>query len=199
VLLLIISIVGTTVAPWQLFFQQSNVIDKRLTPRWMSYERSDTIIGAFVVILGAAALIITTAFAFNGTELAGVFDNAGSVAAGLAKKVGSLSGAFFAIILLNSSLIGADAVTLSTSYAFGDVFGIKHSLHRKWKDARGFYISYSLLILIAGGIVLIPHVPLGLITMAVQALAGVLLPSATVFLLCAMTRLYLDLGSTKCG
>ncbi|SEC09782.1 Natural resistance-associated macrophage protein [Paenibacillus sp. GP183] len=128
-------------------------------------------------------MIITTAFAFNGTELAGVFDNAGSVAAGLAKKVGSLSGAFFAIILLNASLIGADAVTLSTSYAFGDVFGIKHSLHRKWKDARGFYTSYTLLVLIAGGIVLIPNVPLGLITMAVQALAGVLLPSATVFLL----------------
>jgi NRAMP (natural resistance-associated macrophage protein)-like metal ion transporter len=32
-LLLLIAIVGTTVAPWQLFFQQSNVIDKRITPR----------------------------------------------------------------------------------------------------------------------------------------------------------------------
>jgi Mn2+/Fe2+ NRAMP family transporter len=31
-ILLIIGMVGTTVAPWQLFFQQSNVIDKRITP-----------------------------------------------------------------------------------------------------------------------------------------------------------------------
>ena len=52
--LLIIAMVGTTVAPWQLFFQQSNVIDKRITPRWINYERVDTMIGAFVVVIGAA-------------------------------------------------------------------------------------------------------------------------------------------------
>lgn len=183
VMLLIISIVGTTVAPWQLFFQQSNVIDKRLTPRWMAYERADTIIGAFVVVLGAAALIITTAFAFHGTNLMGQFIDAGAVTKGLAESISPVAGAFFAIILLNASLIGAAAVTLSTSYAFGDVFGVNHSLHRRIKDAKGFYISYGLFILFAAGIVLIPHAPLGLITTAVQALAGILLPSATVFLL----------------
>ncbi|MDQ0202276.1 divalent metal cation transporter [Neobacillus ginsengisoli] len=73
--------------------------------------------------------------------------------------------------------------TNKRKYAFGDVFGVNHSLHRSVKDAKGFYISYGLLILIAAGIVLIPHAPLGLITTAVQALAGILLPSATVFLL----------------
>ena len=65
--LLIIAIVGTTVAPWQLFFQQSNIIDKRITPRWINYERADTVIGAFVVVIGAGALIAVTAFAFTGT------------------------------------------------------------------------------------------------------------------------------------
>ncbi len=66
-ILLIIAIVGTTVAPWQLFFQQSNVIDKRITPRWINYERADTVIGALIVVIGAAALIAVTAFAFAGT------------------------------------------------------------------------------------------------------------------------------------
>ena len=183
VLLLIIAIVGTTVAPWQLFFQQSNVIDKRLTPRWMAYERADTWIGAFVVILGAAALMIVTAFAFAGTKLAGQFGDAGTAAAGLAHALSPVAGAMFALVLLNASLIGAAAVTLSTSYAFGDVFGIKHSLHRSWKDARGFYAIYAALVALAAAIVLIPNAPLGLITTAVQALAGVLLPSASVFLL----------------
>ncbi|WP_322904134.1 NRAMP family divalent metal transporter [Paenibacillus campi] len=182
-MLLIISMVGTTVAPWQLFFQQSNVIDKRLTPRWMGYERADTVIGSFVVIIGAAALIIATGFAFHGTNLAGAFVDGGAVAKGLSATLGSFAGTCFAIILLNASLIGAAAVTLSTSYAIGDTFGIKHSLHRKVSDAPGFYISYALLVLVAGGIVLIPHAPLGVITTAVQALAGILLPSATVFLL----------------
>ena len=46
--LLVIAIVGTTVAPWQLFFQQSNIVDKRITPRWINYERADTVIGSFV-------------------------------------------------------------------------------------------------------------------------------------------------------
>jgi Mn2+/Fe2+ NRAMP family transporter len=183
VVLLIIAIVGTTVAPWQLFFQQSNVIDKRLTPRWMQYERADTVIGSLVVIFGAAAIIATTAFAFQGTALFGQFVDAGTVISGLTRHVGPFAGVLFAVVLLNASLIGAAAVTLSTSYAFGDVFGIKHSLHRTWRDAFGFYGMYALLVAGAGAIVLLPGAPLGLITTGVQALAGVLLPSATVFLL----------------
>jgi NRAMP (natural resistance-associated macrophage protein)-like metal ion transporter len=181
--LLIIAVVGTTVAPWQLFFQQSNIIDKRITPRWINYERADTVIGAFVVVLGAGALIAVTAFAFAGTPDFGHFTNAGAVATELAHHLGATAGTFFAIVLLNASLIGAAAVTLATSYAFGDVFGAKHSLNRGPLDAKLFYASFSVMVAAAAGVVLIPGAPLGLITTSVQALAGVLLPSATVFLL----------------
>jgi NRAMP (natural resistance-associated macrophage protein)-like metal ion transporter len=181
--LLIIAIVGTTVAPWQLFFQQSNIVDKRITPRWINYERVDTVIGAFVVVIGAGALIAVAAFAFAGAPYFGHFVNAGVVASELRRTLGSTAGVFFAIVLLNASLIGAAAVTLATSYAFGDVFGATHSLNRGLGDAKLFYSSFTLMVLAAGGIVLIPGAPLGLITTSVQALAGVLLPSATVFLL----------------
>jgi NRAMP (natural resistance-associated macrophage protein)-like metal ion transporter len=181
--LLIIAIVGTTVAPWQLFFQQSNIIDKRITPRWINYERTDTVIGAFVVVLGAGALIAVAAFAFAGTPYFGQFGDAGTVASALGHRLGATAGTFFAIVLLNASLIGAAAVTLSTSYAFGDVFGAKHSLNRGPLDAKFFYLSFAVMVAAAAGIVLIPGAPLGLITTSVQALAGVLLPSATVFLL----------------
>lgn len=182
VMLLIIGIVGTTVAPWQLFFQQSNVIDKRLTPRWMNYERTDTIIGSFLVVLGAAALIITAAFAFKGTPFAGNFVDSASVAAALSKTIGMSAGNIFAVVLLNSSIIGAAALSLSTSYAYGDVFKVNHSLHRKWSEAKGFYTTFVIIIAFAASIVLIPNAPLGLMTILVQALAGILLPSATVFL-----------------
>jgi Mn2+/Fe2+ NRAMP family transporter len=181
--LLIIAIVGTTVAPWQLFFQQSNVIDKRITPRWIWYERADTCIGAFVVIIGAAALMIAPAAAFSGTPLAGHFTDAGGVALGLEQYAGRLVATLFAIVLLDASIIGASAVTLATSYAIGDVFGVHHSLHRPWREAKPFYASYATFVAVAAAIVLIPNAPLGLITTAVQALAGILLPSATVFLL----------------
>ena len=105
------------------------------------------------------------------------------MASGLQHEVGRAAGAIFAIILLNASIIGAASVTLSTSYAFGDVFGAHHSLHRGWRDAKFFYGAFTAMVVVAAGIVLIPGAPLGLITTGVQALAGVLLPSATVFLL----------------
>ena len=181
-ILLIIAIVGTTVAPWQLFFQQSNVIDKRITPRFMAYERADTVLGSFVVIIGAGALIVIADYAVRGTPLAGHFTDALGIANALTRH-GYVLGALYSIVLLDASIIGAAAVTLATSYAFGDVFGIKHSLHRSFRDARQFYASYTALVIVAAIIVLIPGAPLGLITTGVQALAGVLLPSATVFLL----------------
>src|SRR5439155_20210653 len=103
-------------------------------------------------------------------------------AVGLARDRGSLLGWVFALLLLDASIIGACAVTLATSSAFGDVFGLRHSLHRAFKEARVFYGTYAGLVGLAAAIVLIPNAPLGLITTAVQALAGLLLPSATVFL-----------------
>jgi Mn2+/Fe2+ NRAMP family transporter len=183
--LLIIAIVGTTVAPWQLFFQQSNVIDKRITPRWLEYEKADTVIGAVVVVVGAAAIMIASASAFAGTKDFGQFDNAlGAlgVARGLAAHITPIEGSIFALLLFDASIVGASAVTLATSYAFGDIFGLRHSLHRGLGEAKLFYGSYAAMVAVAAAIVLIPHAPLGLITTAVQALAGTLLPSATVFL-----------------
>jgi len=182
-ILLLISIVGTTVAPWQLFFQQSNIIDKRITPRWINYERIDTLVGAVVVVLGAGALICAVGFGLGGTSYAGHFGDAGGVATALDHTLGSTAGAFFAIVLLNASLIGAGVVTLATSYVIGDVFGTRASLHRSVFEAPGFYAVFIVLIMAAAAIVLIPGAPLGVIVEAVQALCGILLPMTTLFLL----------------
>jgi Mn2+/Fe2+ NRAMP family transporter len=183
VMLLIIAIVGTTVAPWQLFFQQSYVIDKRITPRFIRYERTDLWIGIGLVIIGGVAMMAFTAAAFAGRPEFGNFQDAGAVAAGLGKYVGHAAGVFFALALIDASVIGAMAVSLSTAYAIGDVLSLRHSLHRKPKDAKAFYAVYGGLVALAAALVLTPGTPLGLLTNAVQTLAGVLLPSATVFLL----------------
>jgi NRAMP (natural resistance-associated macrophage protein)-like metal ion transporter len=183
VMLLVIGIVGTTVAPWQLFFQQSYVIDKRITPRFIKYERLDLWIGIALVIVGAVAIMAFTAATFAGRTEFGNFTDAGGIAAGLDKYVGKAAGAMFAIALIDAALIGASAVSLSTAYAIGDTFSARHSLHRKVTDAKGFYAVYCALIVVAAAVVLTPGSPLGLMTLAVQVLAGVLLPSATVFLL----------------
>jgi NRAMP (natural resistance-associated macrophage protein)-like metal ion transporter len=183
VMLLVIAIVGTTVAPWQLFFQQSYVIDKRITPRFMAYEKIDLWVGIVVVVIGAAAMMAFSAAAFAGTAGFGHFTDAAGVARGLQAHSGRLAGVLFAIGLIDASIIGAGAVSLSTAYALGDVLSLEHSLHRKVTDAPGFYLVYAGLIAVAAALVLTPGVPLGLLTSAVQSLAGVLLPSATVFLL----------------
>jgi Mn2+/Fe2+ NRAMP family transporter len=181
--LLIIAVVGTTVAPWQLFFQQSNIIDKKITPRWIGYERVDTVLGSFVAVISAIIIVTVVAAAFVGTRHLGNFTNALEVARGLRETIGPWAGTFFAIVLLNASIIGAAAVTLATTYAFGDVSRSSHSLDRGWREAKGFYGGFAALVLLAAGLVLIPGAPLGLITTAVQALAGLLLPMSTVFLL----------------
>jgi Mn2+/Fe2+ NRAMP family transporter len=183
VMLLIIAIVGTTVAPWQLFFQQSYVIDKRITPRFMGYEKADLWIGICIVIVGAAAMMGFTAAAFAGTKGVGGFTDTAGIAHGLQAHAGKVAGVLFAVALLDASIIGASAVSLSTAYALGDVLGLKHSLHRGVKGAKGFYAVFAGLVLAAAVIVLIPGSPLGLLTEGVQTLAGVLLPSASVFLL----------------
>jgi Mn2+/Fe2+ NRAMP family transporter len=183
VMLLIIAIVGTTVAPWQLFFQQSYVVDKRITPRFIRYERFDLWLGIGLVMIGAVAMMAFSTTAFEGTADFGQFKDTGAVAVGLAQHAGRLVGVLFALALIDACIIGASAVSLSTAYAIGDVLSLRHSLHRKPTDAKGFYAVYFGLITISAALVLTPGTPLGLLTNAVQTLAGVLLPGATVFLL----------------
>jgi Mn2+/Fe2+ NRAMP family transporter len=183
VMLLIIAIVGTTIAPWQLFFQQSYVIDKRITPRFIQYERIDLWIGILFVMIGAVAMMAFTAATFAGHPESGQFSDAGGVASGLEKYVGAVPAVLFALALLDACIIGASAVSLATAYAISDVLDLRHSLHRKPTEAKAFYAVYFGLVAMAAALVLTPGTPLGLLTNAVQTLAGVLLPSATVFLL----------------
>jgi Mn2+/Fe2+ NRAMP family transporter len=178
-----IALAGATVAPWQLFFHQSNVVDKRITGPWFHYERGDTLIGTAVFAAVAIAVIAVCASAFDGTPFHGQFVDAGEVARDLATRLGHPAGVIFAVILLNGSILGALVVTLAASYAIGDVSGVRHSLHRRWRDAPTFYGAYAALVTVAAVAVLLPRAPLGIVTTAVQAFAGVLLPSALVFLL----------------
>jgi Mn2+/Fe2+ NRAMP family transporter len=181
-MIFIIGVVGTTIAPWQLFFQQGSVVDKAIGTRFTSYERADTLIGSVFTNVQGAALVIVGALAFGGTKLAGGQSDALSLARGMARFVTPALGTAFAIVLLNAAMIGAATVTLSSSYAIGDLFTVASSLNSRFRDAKGFYLSYVASIAAAAGVVLIPRLPLGVISLGVQVLAGVLLPSALGFL-----------------
>ena len=126
------------------------------------------------MVAGGAALMGATAAAFAGTRGFGQFTDAAGLASGLQAYAGLAAGVLFAVALLDASIIGAFAVSLSTAYAISDVFGLNHSLHRGVKGAKGFYTIYAGLISVSATIVLIPGSPLGLLTEGVQVLAGVL-------------------------
>jgi len=181
--LLVAALIGTTVAPWQLFFQQSAVVDKRITPRWMAYARLDTAVGTLLMLAGAAAVMAVSAAAFTGGSAAQVSGDVGGVLASVGKHVGPGIGNLLAVLLFDGALLGAAAVAMATSYAIGDVTGARHSLHRTPRQAPLFYTVTTLVIAATAGVVLLPGVPLGFTTVSVQVLAGLLLPSATVFML----------------
>ena len=181
--LLVIALAGTTVAPWQLFFQQATVVDKRITPRWLQYERVETVTGAVLMVAGAIAIVVVVAAAAAGTGAAGHFTDAGAVAHLLGARLGGAAQTLFAVVLLDGALLGAAAITLSTAYATSEVAGFRHSLHRTPDEAPAFYGVLAAMLAGAAGVALLPGVPLGLVTLLVQVLAGVLLPGATVFLL----------------
>ena len=182
-LLLVVGVVGTTIEPWQLFFQQSNVVDKRITPRWMNYERLDTGLGVIVEVVGAIALMAACAFGLAHTKAFGNFADLSSTAADLQHYVGHGAGSLLALATLDGSLIGANLTALTISYTLGDVSGkMRHSLHWKPRQAPFFYGLYGGLVGLAAIVTLAWGNDLGVVIDGVEALNGILLPSALVFL-----------------
>ena len=146
-MLLIIGIVGTTVAPWQLFFQQSYIIDKRITPRWINYERVDLVIGIVLVVVGGAAIMGFSAATFAGTpRVRELHRRRRDRPRPRHLRRRATMGDLFAIALIDAAIIGAAAVGLATAYATSDVLNLKHSLHRPVTQAKGFYACYAALI-----------------------------------------------------
>ena len=176
---LVIAIVGTTVAPWQLFFQQSCIADKRLRFADMRWARLDTFLGACITITVAGCMMI----AGNASRVHGF---AFTDPARMAVDIGSFTSAFFKnailLMMINAAVLGTTAISLSSAWAYGEVRGWPHSLQLPVRKAPAFYVVYLLCVAVAAGLVLIPRAPLQLIILGVQVLAGVMLPSAIIFL-----------------
>lgn len=176
---LVIGIVGTTIAPWQLFFQQSCVADKRLRFSDLKWARLDTLIGACFTIVVAACMML----AGNASRLHGLnFTDPARMAVDLGAFAGPAIRNGILLLMINAAVLGTTAISLSSAWAYGEVRGWPHSLQMPVRQAPGFYAVYIACIGAAAAIVLIPGAPLQLIIVSVQVLAGVMLPSAIIFL-----------------
>lgn len=170
--------IGTTIAPWMIFFQQSSVVDKGLQEKDIPWGQIDTLVGSFFTVLVAIFIVIVT-----GTVLFGVDIQSAAQAAILLMKTNKELGTFMAIGLFDAGFLGAICISLASSWAFGEVFGWAHSLNLKVREAPWFYAAYFFMLITAGLVVLIPNAPLVLITLFVQVIAVTLLPAALVFLI----------------
>jgi Mn2+/Fe2+ NRAMP family transporter len=176
---LLIAIVGTTIAPWQLFFQQSCVADKKLRFKDLKFARLDTGIGAVFTILVAGAMMLVGDIAYrHGVK----FQDPAQMAADILPYAGPLVKQGVLLMMINAAVLGTMAISLSSAWAYGEVKGWPHSLHVGLRRAPGFYAVFVGCVLAAAGIVLIPNVPLQLVIIGVQVMAGLMLPSAIVFL-----------------
>ena len=170
--------IGTTIAPWMLFFQQSSVVDKGLKEKDIPWAQFDTLVGAIFTVLVAIFIVIVTGTVLNGQDV-----NDAALASRLIMKSHRYAGEFMAIGLFDAGLLGAICISLASSWAFGEVFGWAHSLNNKIRQAPWFYAAYFLALLTSGLVVLIPGAPLVVITLFVQVVAVTLLPAALVFLI----------------
>jgi Mn2+/Fe2+ NRAMP family transporter len=176
---LVIAIVGTTIAPWQLFFQQSCVAEKRLRFADLKWARLDTLVGAIFTVLVAGAMMLVGNFGFQHHI---VFEDPAQLALAIGPMAGKFVRNAVLLLMVNAAVLGTTAISLASAWAYGEVKGWEHSLHKKMREAPGFYATYIACVGAAAAIVLIPHVPLQLVIISVQVFAGLILPSAIIFL-----------------
>jgi Mn2+/Fe2+ NRAMP family transporter len=176
---LVIAIVGTTIAPWQLFFQQSCVAEKRLRFSDLKWARLDTLIGAVFTVLVAGAMMLVGNY---GYQHGITFEDPAQLAVALGPLAGHFVRNSVLLLMVNAAVLGTTAISLASAWAYGEVRGWEHSLHKKLWEAPGFYATYIACVGAAAAIVLIPHVPLQLVIISVQVFAGLILPSAIIFL-----------------
>lgn len=181
-LVLLSANIGTTIAPWQLFFQQSCVVDKGLLPHDIQASRRDLMLGVAGMVLVAMAIIVLTGQHLHTLPGARDLDVEGVLAA-LKSHVGNWAMDLFALGLIEAGLISSIVITASTAWAVGEALDLPRSLNDGPRRAWPFYAPAVMGSAVAAGIVMLPHVPLGFLNITVQVIATIFMPAAMLFLL----------------
>ena len=181
-LLLVASDVGATVTPWMIFFQQSAVVDKGMTPRDIPQGRVDTVVGGILAAAAGCSALIAAAVLFS-HHMVPAGEGGAAFGEALRRVSGLPVAAVFSVGLVEAGSLAVLTITASTAYAFGEAVSGAHSFNRRIADAPLFYALNAGLAAIAAGVVLIPGAPLLAITLNANLLATVLMPAALVFLM----------------
>ncbi len=186
-LLMLIGLVGTTIAPWQFFYLQAGFVEKKVGPRQYKHAKWDVLVGSISCMVIVFFIIVACAATLNTHGLTNI-SSAGQAAMALVPLAGKWAGLLFAFGLLNASLFAASILPLSTAHVICEGLGFEAGLDNKFKDARFFYSLYTLLIVVGAGIILIPKAPLWKILIYSQVGNGIWLPIVLIFILLLINR-----------
>jgi NRAMP (natural resistance-associated macrophage protein)-like metal ion transporter len=181
-----VTIIGTTIAPWMQFYQQSSIADKGLKISDYAYERIDVVVGSIFAVV--VAVFITIACAATLFKAGIKINDAKDAALALGPLAGKYAGALFGLGLLNASIFSAAILPLSTAYVICEAFGWEAAVNRSWQEAPIFFSIYTGLIILGAGIILLPIKSLVQAMISSQTLNGILLP----LILIVMLRLIND-------
>jgi Mn2+/Fe2+ NRAMP family transporter len=186
-LLMLIGLVGTTIAPWQFFYLQAGFVEKKVAARQYKHARLDVLVGSISCMVIVFFIIVACAATLNVHGLTNI-SSAKEAALALEPLAGKWAGGLFAFGLLNASLFAASILPLSTAHVICEGLGFEAGLDRKFKEAPTFYSLYTLLIVVGAGIVLIPRAPLWKILLYSQVGNGIWLPIVLIFILLLINR-----------
>jgi len=182
-LLLVASDIGATVTPWMIFFQQSAVVDKGMTPRDIPEGRLDTFLGAGLAALAGCGALIAAAVLFDHHVDPALLRNGSGFAEALNHLAGFPVAAVFSIGLVEAGALALLTISASTAYAVGEAVSGAHSFNRSLREAPLFYALNIGVAALAAAVVLIPGAPLLSIALNANLLAIVLMPAALAFLI----------------
>jgi len=186
-LITLTALVGTTIAPWQFFYLQAGFVEKKVGPRHYPQARLDVLFGSISCMVIVFFIIVCTAATLHASGLTSISD-AGEAAKALAPLAGKWAALTFAFGLLNASMFAATILPLSTAHVICEGLGFEAGIDHKFREAPAFYWLYTILILIGGGVVLLPNAPLWKIFIFSQVGNGVWLPIVTIFILLLVNR-----------
>jgi len=186
-LLMFVALVGTTVAPWQFFYLQAGFVEKRVGPKQYKHARLDVLAGSITCMAIVFFIIVCTAATLHAHGMTNITD-AAQAAQALAPLAGRFAATLFAFGLLNASLFAASILPLSTAHVICEGLGFESGIDHKLGEAPIFYGLYAGLIIVGGGIILIPHAPLLKILLFSQVANGVWLAPVLIFILLLINR-----------
>ena len=177
---LVIAMIGTTIAPWMMFFSQSNVVEKGLTPKDLFSQKADAVSGTIAACVVAWFIIVTTGSVLfpQGIEI----ESAADAARALAPFAGHYAEALFAIGLIAASFLAACVLPLTTAFVICEAFGWEAGVSFKWKEAPLFKSIFTFVIAFSAVVVLVPNIDLMGVMLTAQFVNGLVLPVLLVFM-----------------